>query len=519
MFNRIYWVVAVGVAVAAGCSDMDEMSGSSAGDGAPYAPPPGNSGGATPPPSQPGTAPSQDGETYADYGENGFVDTAEDNLATFAIDVDTASYTLMRRDLTWDQLPVEAGVRVEEYVNFFDYDYAPPRADDDTPFSIDVESAPSFFGSGLHLLRVGIQGRQVPEADRKPANLVFLVDVSGSMWSADKLGLVQYSLRELTRALRPSDTIGIVVYAGSDGVVLPPTPVEEASTVLDAIDALDAGGSTNGEAGIRTAYRLAQSAFREGGINRVVLCSDGDFNVGLTGDALVELIEEKREAGVTLSVLGFGAGNYNDRDMERLANHGNGNYAYIDRQAEADRVLREDLTATLQVIAKDVKIQVELDAEAVNRYRLIGYENRVLEDDEFRDDQVDAGEIGAGHQVTAYIEVELAPGVERGALAAVHVRYKAPDAPADEPAAGEVRRSLQVEEMGSRFLDASPGFRFGAAVAEFAEILRRSEFSDGARFEDVADIADAALRDAGWADSERKAELVGLVEKAAAIWR
>lgn len=497
----------------AACGSEEAMYGGDGSDdqGAaapPYSPP------YTPPPAAPPAPPADvhDGEKYEDYGTNAFVDPDEDNLATFGVDVDTASYTLMRRDLTNGLLPAPAGVRVEEYVNYFGFDYPAPRERDPLPFAIHVEGAPSPFGRGLHLLRVGIKGREVAMAERPPANLVFLVDVSGSMQSPDKIGLVQFALTTLTRTLRPDDTIGIVVYSGSEGVLLRPTPVEERGRILEAIAGLQAGGSTNGEAGIRAAYGLAEDAFREDGINRVILCTDGDFNVGLTGDALIALIERFRERDITLSTLGFGSGNYNDRDMEQLADRGNGNYAYIDSQAEAERVLRDELGATLQVIAKDVKVQVEIDPGTVARYRLVGYENRDIADDDFRDDRVDAGEIGAGHNVTALVELELEDGRrDRDPVATVRVRYKAPDGDAAE---GEVKRSLLSGEMRRRFADASADFRFAAAVAELAEILRDSPYVDEPRFDDVRDIAAGAA-----GDSETRNEFVGLVERAAGLWR
>ncbi|MCA9544839.1 MAG: von Willebrand factor type A domain-containing protein, partial [Myxococcales bacterium] len=299
----------------------------------------------------------QAGETYAHYGVNDFTDPAEDDLITFGADVDTGSYTLMRSDVMAGRRPVPAGVRVEEYLNYFDYGLEPPRDPDGVPFAVHTEAAPSPFGEDLHLLRVALKGREVAAEDRPPVNLVFLVDVSGSMSSAGKLDLVTYGLQRLITALRPDDTLGIVVYAGADGVVLEPTPVRERGVILAALQGLQAGGSTNGEAGIRTAYDLAQGAWREGGINRVILCSDGDFNVGLTGQALIDFIDSQRERGLSLSVFGFGRGNYNDRDMEQMADHGNGNYAFIDGRAEADRVMVEGLGGVLHTIAKDVKIQ------------------------------------------------------------------------------------------------------------------------------------------------------------------
>ncbi|MFN3197990.1 MAG: vWA domain-containing protein [Bradymonadia bacterium] len=508
------------------CGAMDDDAYDSGDQGGAYYPPAPNNG-YVPPQETPPSGDPQSGEQYEHYGHNPFVDAEEDNLATFAIDVDTASYTLTRRNINNGWLPDPASIRVEEFINYFKYADEGPAPSDARPFAIHMEVAPSLFGDSAggqaaddverSLMRVNIRGIDLENEERKSANLVFLLDVSGSMSSPDKLGLVQYSMRRLTETLRPDDTISIVVYAGADGVVLPPTPVSNAGRIIDAVESLRPGGGTNGEAGIRTAYRLAQEAYKNDGINRVILCTDGDFNVGLTGDALVGLIEEKRDEGVTLTVLGFGSGNYNDRTMEQLANKGNGNYAYIDQIAEAERVLVEGITGTLQVIAKDVKIQVELNSDAVARYRLIGYENRDIADDQFRDDAVDAGEIGAGHQVTAYLELELQPNVRADAtldLATVRVRYKAPDATADDAALEEVARTLEMGAHRRDFEDASDDFQFGAAVVEFAEVLRESPHSVGRR---LGELQSVARRAAG--DDARRAEFIELVERAATLTR
>ncbi len=437
---------------------------------------------------------------------NPFVDASEDNLATFSIDVDTASYTQMRRDVMAGRLTSHFGVRPEEYVNFFKYDYEAPGPDSLEPFSIHLESAPSRFGENLQLLRVGIKGMEIPEEERAPTNLVFLVDVSGSM--AYNMGLLKYSLQTLTNALRPQDTLSIVTYAGADRVVLEPTPVGDRATVLEAIEQLRSGGGTNGAAGITTAYELAQGAFVEGGVNRVVLCTDGDFNVGVTGEALIQTVESWRDRDITLSVLGFGHSSFNDSFLEELTNRGNGNYAFIDNRNEALRVLSQNLVGTLQVIAKDVKIQVQLNPEVVARYRLIGYDNRVLNDEDFEDDSVDAGEIGSGHSVTAYLEVELlegvTPGMQAGRLADVHIRYKKPD----QDISAEVTRGLDLSAAHADLAAASADFRFGAAVTEFAEILRQSPHSEGRRFDDVHDMALEAL--GSEPDSDR-GELLELV--------
>jgi Ca-activated chloride channel family protein len=318
----------------------------------------------------------------------------------------------------------------------------------------------------------------------------------------------------LVDKLSPTDTLGIVAYAGTERVVLQPTAVENKSEILDALDGLTHGGSTNGEAGIKRAYALARSAFVEGGINRVVLCTDGDFNVGLTGDPLLNLIEEYRDQGVYLTTLGFGMGNYNDSTMEQLADRGNGNYAYIDSQNEALRVLGEKLVSTLSVIAKDVKLQVEFNPRAVTRYRLVGYENRVLENEDFIDDTVDAGEIGAGHRVTAFYELEWAtdlPLAARSAAATLKIRYKEPDSTEST----EHRFDYQSADHAPNFPSASPAFRFAAAVTEFAEILRQSPHSLGADFSQVLSIAEGALTD----PSPIETEFLTLVSKASEISR
>lgn len=452
--------------------------------------------------------PPSDGETYENYGTNPFVDAREDSQVTFSVDVDTGSYTLARNSLEQGAMPTADGVRVEEFVNFFDYRDAPP-ADLSTPFAIHTEAGPSPFGEGMHLLRVALKGYDVNPAERPAANLVFLVDVSGSMNAPNKLGLVKYSLRRLTETLRPDDTIGLAVYAGNAGVVLDPTPVSDAETIIAALDQLSAGGSTHGSAGIQAAYGLAEQAFKPNGVNRVILCSDGDFNVGVTGTALYDLIEEKREGGVSLSVFGFGRGNYNDRDMEQMADRGNGNYAFIDKQAEAERVLVKGVTGTLLTIAKDVKIQVDINADLVGRYRLVGYENRDIADDDFRNDAVDAGEIGSGHTVTAFIEAELVEGYadSDAPLATVRVRYKDPAAANTEDAI-EISQDLGGDAVIDEVVETSRAFRFGAAVAEFAEILRGSEHATGSGFDAVIELASGAARD-GDAD---QAELIRLVE-------
>ena len=344
---------------------------------------------------------------------NDIEDASRDNQLTFAVDVDTASYTIARDYLNRGQLPPKEVIRVEEFINFFDYADAAPEDLEESPFAVHLDAAKAPFAENQTLLRVGLKGFEVADEDRPETNLVFLVDTSGSMRSS--IRLVTDSLGLLLDSLNPTDTIAIVTYAGSSEIALRPTQASDRETIINAMSRLSAGGSTNGAGGINTAYDLAEDAFQEDGLNRVVLCTDGDFNVGVTGDDLYELIEEKRESGITLSVLGFG-NRYNDTQMEQLANRGNGNYSFIDSLREAQRALVDRLTATLMVIAKDVKVQLEVNPTLVKAYRLLGYENRAIADEDFRNDSVDAGEIGAGHGVTALVELDLYPQGERPSL-------------------------------------------------------------------------------------------------------
>lgn len=495
-------LMSVGIIVAAGCGESSELA---------YGGPPCSGCYVTHGGADAGIVLNPDdyqaGEEYGKFIENDFIETNENELSTFSIDVDTASYTIMRRDLDNDTLPVKQGVRVEEYINFFEYSYPLPE---DGAFSIELEMAPSEFGDGHQLLRIGIKGLEVEPDARKDANLVFLVDVSGSMQAQNKLPLVKYALKQLLEHLQPTDRLGIVVYASDEGVLLESTPVSNKSAILDAIESLTAGGSTNGEGGIRTAYGMAEEAKRVGGINRVILCTDGDFNVGLTGDPLISLIEEYREKGVTLTGLGFGMGNYKDDFMEQLADKGNGNYAYIDGPQEAERVLGTKIMGTLQVIAKDVKLQLEFDSEVVQRYRLVGYENRLLAAEDFEDDTKDAGEIGSGHTVTAFYELKLADDPPADAkVATMRVRYKQPDGSTST----ETSRQLALAESRTTFEQASADFRFAAAVAEYAEILRHSKHSQGVRFEDVLGIV---RHTAG--DNAERLEFIELIERAQSLW-
>ncbi|MDT5262718.1 MAG: Ca-activated chloride channel [Acidobacteriota bacterium] len=465
------------------------------------------------------------GESYAKIDENPFLEAARAPLSTFSIDVDTASYSNTRRFLSDGQMPPKDAVRIEELVNYFSYDYPQPTGD--APFSVTTEVAECPWNSQHKLVHIGLQGRKVSKEDLPPANLVFLIDVSGSMNDPQKLPLVKSSLRTLAEQLSSRDRVAIVVYAGNSGLVLPSTPGDRKGEIISALGQLEAGGSTNGGSGIQLAYRVAQDNFIQGGTNRVVLATDGDFNVGVTGDdELVKLIEEKRRNGVFLSVLGFGTGNLNDSMMEKLADKGNGNYAYIDTQAEAQKALGEQVGGTLMTIAKDVKIQVEFNPHAVAGYRLIGYENRLLAARDFQDDKKDAGEIGAGHTVTALYEIVPAgqkienPGVDElkysqpeqttqgtdsGELLTVKLRYKEPDA--------DVSKPLNVGVVDSRtsFRNASETFKFAAAVAEFGMLLRDSRYKGQSSYDGALELARASV---GTDLRGYRAEFVHLVETA-----
>jgi Ca-activated chloride channel homolog len=465
------------------------------------------------------------GESYAKLDENPFLEAARAPLSTFSIDVDTASYSNTRRFLNDGQLPPRDAVRIEELVNYFTYDY--PQPDGQTPFSVTAEVAECPWNTQHKLVHIGLQGKKIATEDLPPANLVFLIDVSGSMNESDKLPLVKSSLRTLANQLTPRDRVAVVVYAGASGLVLPSTPGDQRGEIISAIERLQAGGSTNGGSGIRLAYRVAEEHFIRGGTNRVILATDGDFNVGLTGDAeLVNLIEEKRRGGVFLSVLGFGTGNLNDSMMEKLADKGNGNYAYIDTESEARKALGEQVAGTLATIAKDVKIQVEFNPRLVAGYRLIGYENRLLADKDFNDDTKDAGEIGAGHTVTALYEIvpagqkvenpgvdelkysrpaEVARGANTNELLTVKLRYKEPE--------GDVSRPLNVgvPDRQASYRNASDNFKFAASVAEFGLLLRDSRYKGQSSYGNAMELARAS---AGADLSGRRAEFVGLVEAA-----
>ena len=411
---------------------------------------------------------------FKEYGTNPFIDTEDDHLSTFGMDVDTASYSVTRRYLQDGYLPPTEAVRVEEFVNAFDYNYAPPSQD---AFAVHIEGAPSRFGEGkrLQLLRIGIQGRVVPDENRKDATLTFVIDVSGSMAMENRLGLVKRALTLLVEQLRPSDEVAIVVYGTRARTVLRHTGIEGREEILEAIHSLEPDGSTNAEEGLRLGYKLASRNARVGRINRVILCSDGVANVGETGpDAILREIRAYVKEGITLTTVGVGMGNFNDILMEQLANKGNGFYAYVDTLNEAKLVFVENLTRTLQIIAKDAKIQVKFNPEVVSRFRLLGYENRRLDHEDFRDDDADGGEIGSGHSVTALYEIKLHEGTS-GQMATVFIRHEDPDT----HRVSETDEGIFTTELKRVFEDASPEFQLAATVAEFAEILRESYWARG----------------------------------------
>ena len=442
-------------------------------------------------------------ENYAHFDDNGIRLTAESPVSTFSIDVDTGSYSNVRRLLNNGQLPQQDAVRVEELVNYFTYDYPVP-ASRETPFALTTEIAPTPWNADTHLLHIGIKGYDSPRQSLPASNLVFLVDVSGSMKSADKLGLLKTALKLLSKQMRTEDRVAIVVYAGASGVALEPVAGNETAKINQALDNLSAGGSTNGAAGIRTAYQLAEQSFIKDGINRVILATDGDFNVGTVDfEALQDLVEQKRRSGISLTTLGFGTGNYNDHLMEQLADAGNGNYAYIDTLNEAQKVLVDEMSSTLHTIAADVKVQVEFNPAVVAEYRLIGYENRALNREDFNNDKIDAGEIGAGHTVTALYEISLVEGGGRyldplryapasnvetrhqHEIALLRLRYKQPPSNTSKL----IERPLLVSNINNTLQQTSDRFRFAASVAGFGQLLRGGVYTADYDYDDVLELA------------------------------
>ena len=492
-------------------------------------------------------------ESYAYVRDNDFLGAAQNPLSTFSIDVDTASYAIVRRELQARRLPPRDAVRVEELVNYFPYRYAPPAvkrgenvgpAAEGVPFAASMEVAEAPWAPTHRLVRVGLKGREVSTAARPAANLVFLLDVSGSMNAPNRLPLVKESMRLLVGQLRADDRVAIVTYAGQSGLALPSTPVAQASEILAALDALTPGGSTNGAMGIQLAYDIAKANFITGGLNRVILCTDGDFNVGVTSEGgLVRLIEEKAKSGVFLTALGYGMGNLKDRTLEQLADKGNGNYGYIDTRREAEKLLVAQVNGTLMTIAKDVKIQVEFNPALVASYRLIGYENRLLKKEDFNNDQIDAREIGAGHTVTALYEIVPVGADEKPAASAVPAVDELKYAPVGNPKskienqkssgelltlklrykepAGDVSSKLEfpLTDAGGRFANASGDFKFAAAVAVFGMILRDSPHKGSATMGEV--IAWAAAGAAGSSDdpSGYRGEFIDLARQAQMLLR
>lgn len=472
--------------------------------------------------------PRQGGESYSRLEEQPFNRTVEAPLSTFSLHPDTAAYTNIRRFLKQGQRPPENAVRIEEMINYFSYAYPQPVGEQ--PFSVNIEVADCPWAEGHLLAKIGLQGRELHRQERPPANLVFLIDTSGSMEAPNRLPLVKESMKALFKALKPSDLIGIVTYAGDSRVALKSTPVSKRNRILKVIETLTAGGSTHGSAGIEKAYQLAQDNFNQAGINRVILATDGDFNVGVTSRAgLLSLIENKRDSGIFLTVLGYGMGNLKDANLETLATKGNGNYAYIDSYSEARRVLVEQLTGTLMTIAKDTKIQVEFNPAQVRSYRLIGFENRHLAHSDFNDDTKDAGEIGAGHSVTALYQlvpvgmpveagvddlryqeqtstVEQEP-MDNGELMFVKLRYKLPDSDTS------TLLEIPVPSRSASLSESTDDFRFVAAVAAFGLLLRNSHYKGASTFEMARELANSSL-----GNDPRRTELLDLIVTAKTLF-
>ena len=456
-------------------------------------------------------------EEYNAIKENSYMSVAANPLSTFSIDVDTASYTNLRRMINdGDYIDTDA-IRIEEMINYFSYDYPAPNAGE--PFSVNTEMADCPWNDETKLLLVGLQAEEIDMSERVPMNVVFLIDVSGSMYDEDKLPLVQKSFSLLTENLTPQDRVSIVTYAGSDRVVLEGADGNNKEEILEAINALEAGGSTAGADGINTAYKIAEKYFISGGNNRIVLATDGDLNVGISSESeLTKLVEKKRETGVFLSVLGFGTGNIKDNKMEALADNGNGNYAYIDSVLEAKKVLVEEMGGTLFTVAKDVKLQLEFNPAYIKGYRLIGYENRMLAAEDFEDDTKDAGEIGAGHSVTAIYEIVTVDspmdlntsdlkysetsGEENGEMLTVSIRYKEPDGDTSKLLEYPVAESVYSATM-------SENLAFASAVAQFGLVLRDSEYKGTATYDSIL----SSLESYDFGADSYKTEFISLVEE------
>ena len=446
-------------------------------------------------------------EEYKEIAENNFKTVSESPLSTFSIDVDAASYSNMRRYINKGELPPADAIRTEELINYFSYDYPQPTGNDPVKITTEVGACP--WNVKHRLVRIGLKAKEIPTDKLPGSNLVFLIDVSGSMYGPQRLGLVQSSLKLLVNNLRDEDRVAIVVYSGSAGEKLPSTSGSDKQKIREAIDELTAGGSTAGGAGIKLAYKMAKQNFVKGGNNRIILCTDGDFNVGVSSDeGLEKLIEQERKSGVFLTVLGYGMGNYKDSKMQVLAEKGNGNHAYIDNLQEANRVLVNEFGATMHTVAKDVKLQIEFNPSQVQAYRLIGYESRLLKDEDFNNDAKDAGEMGAGHTVTAFYEVvpagiksdftgkvddlkyqktKPAPAVTNNSkeLLTVKLRYKAPD--------GNTSKKIEQPLIDDKKEKVSSDFRFASAVAMFGQLLRDSDFKGDATYDKVISLAKTSL--------------------------
>lgn len=447
-------------------------------------------------------------EEYKNIEENGFKKVNENPLSTFSIDVDAASYSNMRRYLNRGELPPADAIRTEELINYFSYNYPQPTGKDPVKITTEVGSCP--WNKNHRLVRIGLKAKEIPTEKLPVSNLVFLIDVSGSMYGPQRLGLVQSSLKLLVNNLRETDRVAIVVYSGSAGERLPSTSGSDKQKIREAIDELTAGGSTAGGEGIKLAYKIAKKNFVKGGNNRIILCTDGDFNVGVSSnEGLENLIEQERKSGVYLTVLGYGMGNYKDSKMQILAEKGNGNHAYIDNLQEANRVLVNEFGATMHTVAKDVKLQIEFNPSQVQAYRLIGYESRLLKDEDFNNDAKDAGEMGAGHTVTAFYEVVpagvesnfvnkvddlkyqkkvksvLQPATGSKELLTVKLRYKAPDE--------DVSKKLELPLIDNKGNNVSSDFRFAAAVTMFGQLLRDSDFKGDATYAQVVAMVKTAL--------------------------
>jgi Ca-activated chloride channel family protein len=446
------------------------------------------------------------GEQYAEIIENPFIATADEPTSTFSIDADGASYSNARRFLNDGIMPPPDALRTEELINYFDYNYPQPEGPDPIGLNGEVSRCP--WAPAHKLIRIGIKGQTIEEEDIPPSNLVFLIDVSGSMGSARKLPLLQEAFKLLAQELTAEDRVAIVTYAGQAGVALPSTPGDQTETIVNAIEGLTSGGSTAGADGINTAYEIALEHYIEGGNNRVILATDGDFNVGPSStDELVQLIEEKREQGVFLTVLGFGTGNLNDQLMEQIANNGNGTYEYIDNQQQAEKVLVEEL-GKLYTVAKDVKVQVTFNTNLVEAYRLIGYENRLLDNEDFEDDEADGGEIGAGQAITALYEIKRANGGGSSfgvPTFTIEFRYKDPTSDVSQ------LMTLDIPDQNASFDQASEHMRFAAGVASFGLLMRDSEYKGQTSYEQIYNWCSGAMT---YDPGGYRQELLELIEKA-----